>query len=116
MLARWHEPGACLLDLQRLVPIPPAILQLGEHHTRARAWLWENWGATQPLRHVRLEEGAADRRRRRTRRDVLAFCSADWTPWQALRRIRREWPDLIFMVEPRYQVTEADTGGETKGA
>ncbi len=116
MLARWHEPGTCLLDLHRLVPIPPSILQLGEDHARARVWLWENWGTTQTLRHVRLVEEAADGRRRRTRRDVLAFSSADWTPWQALRRIRRDWPDLIFTVDPRYQFTEAASGGEKKGA
>src|SRR5262249_18331547 len=53
VLARWHEAGGCPLDLHRLIPIPDAILALGEDAPVARHWLWAHWGTTQPLRQVR---------------------------------------------------------------
>ena len=54
LLARWHEAGSCPLDLHRLIPIPDAILALGEDAPAARQWLWAHWGTTQPLRQVRV--------------------------------------------------------------
>jgi hypothetical protein len=39
---------------------------------------------------------------------VIEFLSADWTPWQAILRLRRDWPTLILVADPRY--------GETDGA
>ena len=48
VLARWHEPGGCPLDLHRLIPIPDAILALGEDAPAARHWLWAHWGTTYP--------------------------------------------------------------------
>ena len=57
LLARWHEAGGCPLDLHRLVPIPDAILALGEDAPAARQWLWAHWGTTQTLRQVRVLRG-----------------------------------------------------------
>lgn len=102
LLARWQEAGGCPFDLHRLIPIPACILALGEDAPAARAWLWAHWGTTQPLRQVRLREENADRRLRRSARIAFEFLSADWTPWQAFRRLRRDWPTLIFAVDPRY--------------
>ena len=102
VLARWHEPGACPLDLHRLVPIPDAILALGEDAPAAQYWLWSHWGTTYPLRQVRLLQENADRRLRRSARLVYEFLSADWTPWQAILRLRRDWPKLVLAVDPRY--------------
>ena len=92
MLARWQEPGGCPLDLHRLIPIPDAILALGEDAPAAQHWLWSHRGTTYPLRQVRLLEENADRRLRRSARVVYEFLSADWTPWQAIMRLRQDWP------------------------
>ena len=97
-----HEPGGCPLDLHRLVPIPDAILALGEDAPAARQWLWAHWGTTQKLRQVRVLEANGDGRLRRSARVVYEFLSADWTPWQAIRWLRRDWPKLVFAVDPRY--------------
>jgi hypothetical protein len=32
----------------------------------------------------------------------LGFWSADWTPWPAVARLRRDWPALRFDIRPRY--------------
>jgi hypothetical protein len=108
VLARWHEAGTCPLDLHRLIPIPDTILTLGEDAPTARRWLWSHWGTTQPLRQVRVREENGDRRLRRSARVVYEFLSADWTPWQALLRLRRDWPTLVLAVDPCY--------GEANGA
>jgi hypothetical protein len=102
VLARWHEPGGCPLDLHRLIPIPGAILALGEDAPEARRWLWAHWGTTLPLRQVRLHDEQPDRRLRRSARMIYEFRSADWTPWQALRRLRFDWSHLVFAVQPCY--------------
>jgi hypothetical protein len=102
VLTRWHEVGGCPLDLHRLIPIPDAILALGEDAPAARQWLWTHWGTTQSLRQVRVLEENGDRRLRRSARVVYDFLSADWTPWRALLRLRRDWPKLAFAVDPRY--------------
>ena len=100
--ARWAEPGACPLDLHRLIAVPDAILRLGEDAPAARRWLWAHWGTTLPLRQVRVRADQPDRRLRRTARVVYEFRSADWTPWQAIRRMRADWPTLIFDLRPQY--------------
>ena len=102
VLARWHEAGGCPLDLHRLIPIPDAILARGEDAPAARHWLWANWGTTYPLRQVRLLQENADRWLRRSARLVYEFLSADWTPWQAIVRLRQDWPAMVFAVDPRY--------------
>ena len=32
----------------------------------------------------------------------LGFWSADWTPWPAIRQLRRCWPGLRLAVQPHY--------------
>lgn len=101
-LAAALQPGGCPLDLHRLVPVPDAVLWLEEGDPEATHWLWAHWGTTLPLRQVRVLDQHADRRLRRSARFVVEFWSADWTPWQAVRRLRRDWADLIFDIRPRY--------------
>jgi len=102
VLARWHEPGACPFDLHRLIPVADSILALGEDDPAAQRWLWEHQGTTRPLRGMRVCEDGGDRRLRRSARVVFEFRSADWTPWQAIDRLRTDWPKLVFAVQPRY--------------
>ncbi len=102
VLAGWAGPGSCPLDLHRLVPIPGSVLRLGEHDPAARRWLWAHWGTTRPLHQVRVLEGETDRRLRRAARVTMDFLSADWTPWQAIRHLRRDWPKLVLDVRPCY--------------
>jgi hypothetical protein len=104
MLASGAEsmPGTCPLDLHRLLPVPATILRLGEDDPAAQAWLWAHWGTNRVLRHVRVAEADADRRLTRSAKLVLEFWSADWTPWQAILRLRRDWPRLILAVRPLY--------------
>ena len=96
--------GACPLDLHRLFPVPAGVLRLGPGHPEARRWLWEHWGTTWPLRHVaELPVSKAGRPPSRTPgRLWLGFWSADWTPWPAIARLRRDWPALRFEVRPFY--------------
>ena len=102
VLAHWARPGTCPLDLHRLIPISGTILALDEDAPAAQAWLRTHWGTTQPLRHVRMVEENADKRLRRTGRLVIEFYAAGWTPWQAIVRLRRDWPKLVFDIRPRY--------------
>ena len=108
ILTHWSQPGRCPLDLHRLIPIPDGILALGADAPAARHWLWTHWGTSLPLRQVRVLADNTDRRLRRSARVVHEFLSADWTPWQAILRLRRDWPTLVFAADPRY--------GETDGA
>ncbi len=92
----------CPLDLHRLIPVPATILARGDDHPEALHWLRTHWGTTWPLRHVRALDRHADRRLRRSARFVVEFWSADWTPWQAIRQLRRDWPDLVLDIRPHY--------------
>ena len=96
--------GACPLDLHRLLPVPAALLRLGPGHPDARRWLWAHWGTTWPLRHVAELPApkAGQRPVREPARLRLGFWSADWTPWPAIARLRRDWPALRFEVRPHY--------------
>jgi hypothetical protein len=51
---------------------------------------------------VRVVDEGSDRRLRRVARAKIEFWSADWTPWQAIVRLRRDWPALIFDIRPDY--------------
>ena len=93
---------ACPFDLHALLPVPDPILERGEDSPTAKTWLWTHWGTTQPLRQVRIVDDQADRRLRRAARTQFEFRSADWTPWQAISRLRRDWPMLIFDIRPHY--------------
>ena len=100
--ALWDGPGRCPFDLHRLVPIPSSILALGVDDPVALRWLQAHWGTTRPLRLVEVLASAEDKRLRRSARFAVRFQSADWTPWQAIARLRRDWPQLIFDVRPHY--------------
>jgi hypothetical protein len=102
VLARWAERGGCPFDLHRLIPIPKHILQRGEDDPAAQDWLRTHWGTTRMLRAVGIREAGADRRLRRKAEIVYEFRSADWTPWQAILRLRLDWPKLVLAVQPRY--------------
>ena len=91
---------ACPFDLHALVPVPSEVLRRGPDDPAAHAWLWEHWGTTEALRHVTETLGDGDPGP--TRQVVIAFWSADWTPWRALTRLGVLWPSLRFDVRPSY--------------
>ncbi|WP_419897512.1 hypothetical protein [Roseomonas sp. USHLN139] len=101
LLARAATDRRCPFDLHRLLPIPEALLRRGPEDLEARAWLWRRWGTLRALRQVRALP-SEDRRLTRSGRLELEFWSADWSPWQALRRLRRAWPALILDLRPLY--------------
>ncbi|MHB0728265.1 hypothetical protein ACX4MZ_12920 [Roseomonas mucosa] len=107
-IARIGTDRRCPFDLHRLLPVPPGILRLGPDDPDSRAWLWAHWGTTRLLRRVRELEPTLDGRKRRMAELRVEFWSADWSPWQALRRLRRDWPALSFGLQPDY----ADGGGD----
>ena len=104
-VARVGHSTACPFDLHALLPVPATILRLGPDHPQAVAWLWTNWGTTHALRHVTVEADPARRRAGLADAAVftVGFWSADWTPWQAVARLRERWPALRFTVSPRYE-------------
>jgi hypothetical protein len=101
-MARLDTDRRCPFDLHRLLPVPPAILRLGPEEPESRAWLWAHWGTTRALRHVRALPVKEDRRRARLAQWRVEFWSADWSPWQALRRLCQAWPGLTLELRPDY--------------
>lgn len=101
-MARIGTDRGCPFDLHRLLPVPPGILRLGPDNPDSRSWLWTHWGTTRPLRHVRELEPTLDGRKRRMAEVRVEFWAADWSPWQALRRLRRDWPELSLDLQPDY--------------
>ena len=93
---------SCPLDLYRLCPVPPTILQLGPDDPASRAWLWTHWGTTRALRHVRALPARLDGRRKNTDALTVEFWSADWSPWRVVVRLRCDWPGLSLRLEPDY--------------
>ncbi|GAO01099.1 transposase [Komagataeibacter xylinus NBRC 13693] len=109
-IALQHQAAgtpACAFDLHRLVPVPGPILEAGADSRAAAAWLQAHWGTLLPLRRVEVE-APRDQRARRSARLVYRFWSAEWTPWQALERVRTNWPELVFDIRPQY--ARAGTG------
>ena len=51
---------------------------------------------------MRVLGHVADAQLKRAARVAWAFWSADWTPWQAIVRLRQDWPSLMFDVRPHY--------------
>lgn len=92
----------CVFDLQRLLPVPPAVLAMGPDDPQSRDWLWRHWGTAQPLRHVRALPAKSYGRQKQNDRMAVEFWSADWSPWQALRRLRALWPLLGFELTVDY--------------
>ncbi|MFC7739057.1 hypothetical protein ACFQX4_25480, partial [Roseomonas sp. GCM10028921] len=101
-LARMGTDKSCSFDLHRLLPVPPGILALGPEEGASKDWLRTHWGVTRPLRHVELLPSTLDGRRKRMGQLRLGFWSADWSPWQAVARLRRAWPELSLELRPRY--------------
>ncbi len=105
-VARVGHSRACPFDIHALVPVPEAVLHFGPDHPDALAWLWQNWGTTQPLRHVAPDtiptRAPAPEVAAGEARLSLSFWSADWTPWRAFERIRTDWPALRFGLQPHY--------------
>ncbi len=94
----------CPLDLNALIPVPPALSGLSADDPRLSAWLWRHWGTTWPLRQV-VASPAAPAPPLSPAGPALwryRFWSADWTPWPALRTIRTGWPDLSFVIDVHY--------------
>lgn len=98
----------CAFDLHGLLPVPATILALGPDDPQSREWLLNHWGTAQPLRHVRSMPAKLDGRRQQSGRMVVEFWSADWSPWQAVRRLRVLWPMLNFDLRPDYSEGSMD--------
>lgn len=124
--------AACPFDLQALIPVPAPVLALGPDHGQARLWLREHWG-TEALRRVETlppapgrstpgpgvpDPDAPDPAVRGSRAEPgppvgagadeewrVRFFSADWSPWQALLRLRQDWPGLSLALQPVYDAS-----------
>jgi len=104
-VARVGRSAACPFDLHALIPVPGEVLRLGPDHGQALDWLWAQWGTSQPLRQVAVDDVAGVDGRWRPGEGAfqLVFWSADWTPWAALAAIAARWPALRFDVRPTYE-------------
>jgi hypothetical protein len=102
VVARVGHSAACPLDLHALIPVPEDVLRHGPDDPSSRAWLWQHWGTTWPLKHVVQIAVGHDRRLRRSARVAYRFFAADWTPWMAVRTLRARWPALVFDIRPDY--------------
>jgi hypothetical protein len=94
---------ACPFDLHVLLPVPPAILQLGPNDPTALAWLQQHWGVTDRLRQVVLRPKPGPGRRLPAGHAVIGygFFTAGDTPRAAVERIATNWPGLRFQLTPR---------------
>lgn len=101
-LTRMATDRTCPFDLHRLLPVPPAILALGPEEGVSRGWLRAHWGVTRPLRHVQVLPSTLDGRKKRMGQLRVGFWSADWSPWAAIARLRRAWPELSLTLQPHY--------------
>jgi hypothetical protein len=94
---------ACPFDLQTLLPVPDAILQLGPTHPQALAWLASHWGVTDRLRQVAVREKATTSRRLPAVHAVIGygFFAHRETPHAAITALAARWPALRFRLVPR---------------
>ncbi len=104
-VARVGRSRACPFDLHALIPVPAEVLVLGPDDPLSLDWLWTQWGTSQPLRQVAVDEAAASDGGGRAGEGALhlIFRSADWTPWAALTAIAARWPALRFELRPTYE-------------
>ncbi|MFC7739181.1 hypothetical protein ACFQX4_26195, partial [Roseomonas sp. GCM10028921] len=114
-LARMGADRSCSFDLHRLLPVPSGILALGPEEGASKDWLRTHWGVTRPLRHVEVLPSTLDGRKRKMGQLRVGFWSADWSPWQAVARLRRAWPDLSLELRPRYSGGKGSQGGPSGG-
>ncbi|MBB5696154.1 hypothetical protein [Muricoccus pecuniae] len=113
-LARMGTDRSCPFDLHRLLPVPPGILALGPEEGESKRWLRTHWGVTRPLRHVELLPSTLDGRKRKMGQLRIGFWSADWSPWAAIARLRRAWPELSLELRPHYPGSRPETDGEER--
>jgi hypothetical protein len=94
---------ACPFDLQVLLPVPQAILQLGPTDPVSLAWLSANWGVTDSLRQVVEREKPTIGRRLASGHAVVGygFFTAGEPPHVAIAAISSSWPALRFVLLPR---------------
>jgi hypothetical protein len=92
----------CPFDLQALIPIPSALLDLGPDDQATVAWRRTHWGVLQALRKVTFVSAGCKRLRGKREQLTVEFWSADWTPWPAIATLRRRFADLTFTVTPDY--------------
>jgi hypothetical protein len=94
---------ACPFDLHVLLPVPPAILQLGPADPAALDWLGQHWGTADRLRQVEVRANAtAGRRIPRTHAVIgYGFFTGGDTPRAAVDRLAAAWPGLRFSLVPR---------------
>ena len=71
--ARIGRSQACPFDLHGLLPIPDTILQLGQSHPAAQAWLAAHWGPVDDLRQVAERPDARPGRRLPRDHAVLGY-------------------------------------------
>jgi hypothetical protein len=110
-MAPGYSPGGCAMPSPCSTSgrccgppptVPPTLLRLGPEDPQSQDWLWRHWGTTRGLRHIRLLPSQADRRNRRTDHWAVEFWAADWSPWPALKALRRAWPGLSLSLRPHY--------------
>lgn len=97
------QSRACPFDLHALLPVPDAVLQLGPTHPQAAAWLQENWGTADTLRHVAGRPDARPGRRLPRGHAVLGygFFTAGDTPHAAIAQLAVRWTVLRFVLQPQ---------------
>jgi hypothetical protein len=102
-VARVARSQACPFDLQVLLPVPAAILQLGPRHPAARTWLTVHWGFTDRLRQVVERPKPGIGRRLPTGHAVIGygFFTDGETPQAAIAQLAAQWPGLRFSLVPR---------------
>ena len=91
---------ACPFDLQVLLPVPQAVLQLGPADPASLAWLSANWGVTDGLRQVVEREKPTIGRRLPSGHAVIGygFFTAGETPHAAIAEIGSRWLALRFVL------------------
>ena len=101
--ARVGHSRACPFDLQVLLPVPAAILQLGPTHPDALAWLAAHWGITDRLRQVIEHEKPTTGRRLPRNHAVIGygFFTGGETPQAAVDQLSAGCPALRFVLQPR---------------
>jgi hypothetical protein len=100
LVGRSH---ACPFDLQTLLPVPDAVLQLGPSHLAALAWLKTHWGVTDRLRQMVERAKPTTGRRLANGHAVIGygFFTAGDAPHAAIAGLATQWPALRFQLVPR---------------
>ena len=93
----------CPLDLQALLPVPPAVLRLGAAHPDAQAWLRRHWGVRDQPRHAQALEGRTAGKRLRQGHVplVYGFFTEGPAPEAARLALQQRWPMLALRLDRR---------------